>query len=313
MHYSLRRLLPGLLLGLGTALAAPLAPAARADAGHTHVLWNNTNGAISLWTVSPDTGFTHAEYGPYTGWAAVSLSEGPDGSTHVLWSHGSDGQISVWNVVPGGAFAFQNFGPYAGWRGVALATGADGTSRVLWDHAGDGQMSLWNLDTGTGTFTHAEYGPYVGWTPYAVAAGGGDTQILWRKTDGTVSGWLVTPDGAFQHLEFGPYTGMSVPALSAGLDGTGSLLASSETGLIVLLTVNFTTHTSGFRPYSPPGVGWAASAVTTGTDGASHVLWNHAGDGQISLWDLDNGAGSDTHAEYGPYSGWTAIGVSAGP
>ena len=41
------------------------------------ILWTNTNGVASLWSLNTLTGgFTQNTYGPYAGWTAKSLSAG---------------------------------------------------------------------------------------------------------------------------------------------------------------------------------------------------------------------------------------------
>ncbi len=46
--------------------------------GKTWVLWDNTSGAMSLWSLDNVSGvYTHHEFGAYAGWAAVVLSAGP--------------------------------------------------------------------------------------------------------------------------------------------------------------------------------------------------------------------------------------------
>jgi len=43
----------------------------------------------------------------------------------------------------------------------------------------------------------------------------------------------------------------------------------------------------------------------------SHLLWTY-GDGTASLWGI-NPNGSIGHHVFGPYSGWNAVALSAGP
>ena len=53
----------------------------------THLLWTNTNGEASLWTVNANGAFSYGpNYGPYPGWSAKSISDSPDGLTHLLWA-----------------------------------------------------------------------------------------------------------------------------------------------------------------------------------------------------------------------------------
>ncbi len=88
-----------------------------------HILWNNTNGQVSLWNVNTDTTYQHAEYGPYSGWSARSLATGPDNISHLLWDY-KDGTTSLWALDTGtGIFSYQNYGPFSGWTAVAVSAG----------------------------------------------------------------------------------------------------------------------------------------------------------------------------------------------
>ncbi|MGO8674099.1 MAG: fibronectin type III domain-containing protein, partial [Capsulimonadaceae bacterium] len=95
----------------------------------THVLWTNPSGAASLWAVSPTTGsFGEYTYGPYPGtgpvadWNAVSLTDGPDGDTQVLWDS-KGAAASIWDVNDStGEYLEYTFGPYADWTAAALSS-----------------------------------------------------------------------------------------------------------------------------------------------------------------------------------------------
>ena len=98
--------------------ADPLAPLALAPhvqtAPQTHVLWNSTNGTMSLWTVADNGTWTHKEFGPYAGWTAKLLADGADGITNILWTHAPDGQVSLWRMDAHGSFTFGYYGPLRG-------------------------------------------------------------------------------------------------------------------------------------------------------------------------------------------------------
>jgi len=89
--------------------------------GQTHVLWDNVNGAASIWNYSPaDGSYTHQEYGPYAGYTAAALADGADGKTRVLWDK-TDGSASIWSLDnTAGQFAHFEFGPFTGYTATAL-------------------------------------------------------------------------------------------------------------------------------------------------------------------------------------------------
>lgn len=128
--------------------------------GPPHVLWTKTDGSISLWSVggrsvNGDNGFTFQNYGPFSGWSAVSLAVGGDNVPHILWDK-TDGQMSLWNVAADGSYAHAEYGPYPGWTAGGLGTGANDHPRVIWTST-DGTASLWDVDT-SGGFTFTNYG-----------------------------------------------------------------------------------------------------------------------------------------------------------
>jgi len=51
--------------------------------------------------------------------------------------------------------------------------------------------------------------------------------------------------------------------------------------------------------------------VSVGADGTTHIHWNNA-NGAASLWNYNTSTGSFTHGEYGPFAGYTAVGVADG-
>jgi len=277
----------------------------------SHILWSNTNGTMSLWTVAPDLNFTSNNYGPFPGWKSAAVAETPDGMTHVLWNHPADGQVSVWDVTPTGVYSNKEYGPFPGWSAVGMSAGSDGRLRLLWNHSPDNQMSLWSLDNAAASFTHAEYGPYPGWKANLIATGGGGaTDIVWTNTNGQASTWQVSPaDGSVINHEYGPYPGWSPNALGADSNGRASLVWGNTDASQSLWNADFAAGTFSQNAYGPyPG--WAIVADAPGADGLRRLVWNHASDGEMSLWTVDS-AGGFAFKNYGPYPGWTAISVSS--
>ncbi len=278
-------------------------------ATHTQLLWNNTNGQASLWTVNADGIFSNVVYGPYAGWTAKAVAAAPNGSTYLLWSN-TNGQASLWHVTaltPTGYTASQ-YGSYPGYHAVSLSVGGDGSPHILWDKT-DGTALLWTVNPANGSFTYTASGPYAGWTAKAVASGATVTDLLWTKTDGTASGFRIATDGSLTYHTFGPYSGYAATALSVGPDDGAHLLWNKTDGTALLWNVDFTAGTFTYTPYGPFS-GWSAKAIATGPDNVSHILWDNT-NGTASLWNV-TGSGY-TYNAYGPFSGWSAVGVSAGP
>ncbi len=293
---------------LGYGVVFEVSGAATPPAPYTHLLWNHTSdGQASLWTVYADGSHASVQYGPFFGWSAKAVSDAPDGSANLLWTN-TNGQASLWNVTSGG-YTDTFYGPYAGWTATGLATGPDGVTRLLWDKT-DGTASLWTLVGNVfGSFTHTEYGPLPGRTAKAIASGPTTTDLLWTATDGSASVWNVTANG-YTDTGYGPYPGWGASALAVGPDDGGHLLwdnADGQASLWALTGDIFGTFTPvQYGPFPD----YAARAIATGPDNVTHILWNKP-DGTASLWAV-TGSGY-TYATYGPFAGWTAVALSAGP
>lgn len=110
-------------LGDTPAALVPLAVSPRATAGQaaTHVLWTNADGRLSLWNYADSGAFSQITYGPYAGWTAKAVADGPDGRQRVLWTNTS-GAVSLWSLDnTTGQFTQNTYGPYSGWSASALS------------------------------------------------------------------------------------------------------------------------------------------------------------------------------------------------
>jgi|GEM_PF-2414319 len=283
-----------------------------ANPAATHLLCTKADGQMALWNVSTADGKAAQRVcGPYSGWTAQAVADGPDGLSRVLWTN-ANGQVSVWHLDSLlGTFTHAEYGPYPGWTAVGVSVGPDNTDHILWNHT-SGLMSFWSIGAADGAVTHHEYGPYAGWTAKAVADGpDGVTHILWTHTSGLASLWsLDSTSGAFTYAEFGPYSGWTARTLSVSPDNTLHFQWNHVSGQLSVW--NSTPAGPSFSHFEyGPYPGWTPQAIADSPDGLSRVLWTQP-NGLTSLWDLDNALGSFTHFEYAPSSGWTLKALSAG-
>ena len=277
----------------------------------THILWDNANGTAAVWNYDTSSGtFTQNVFGPYAGWAAKTLADGPDSLTRVLWDN-TDGTASLWSLNNAtGQFTQFSFGPYSGWTATALSVGSDNTTHILWTNT-NGQASVWNYSTASGTFTQNTYGPYPGWTATALADGpDGQTRLLWDNANGTASLWsLNNATGQFSQFSFGPYGGWTAKTLSVGTDNTTHVLWDNTNGTASLWSYNAASGTFTQNTYGPyPG--WTALGLADGADGQTRLLWDNT-NGTLSLWSLNNTTSVFSQFSFGPYGGWTATATSA--
>ena len=311
--------------------------------GHTHLLWNNTDGRVMLWSIAQDGTFTLNGFGPYTDgapqnkWTATAVATGADGVSHLLWNN-TDGRVMLWTVDDAGNFTLAGYGPYTDgaaqnkWSATAVSVGPDGTVHLLWNNT-DHRVMLWSVAPDF-SFSLAGYGPYTDnapgnlWSATALATGPDDvSHILWNNTDNRVMLWNVAPSFSFALAGYGPYTDgapqnlWSASALSVGPDNVQHILWTNTDRRAMFWNVDssFNFTLAGFGPYTDnaPGNLWSASAVATGPDGLSHLLWDNP-DNRAMLWGVDSAFGF-TVAGYGPYTDnapgnlWSATAVSAGP
>ncbi|MGO8673514.1 MAG: Ig-like domain repeat protein [Capsulimonadaceae bacterium] len=296
----------------GTISGSTLVTVGTGVSASVHVLWDNTGGAVSLWSYDPASGsFTQNGYGPYGGWSVNSIADGPDGLTRVLWTS-TGGAASLWSDdTTSGAYTQNTFGPYPGWSAAAVSVAPDNTTHVLWRSTG-GAAAIWNEDNSTGAFTQNTYGPYAGWTLSAMADGlDGMTRVLWTQSSGTAAIWLLdNTTGAFTQNTFGPYPGWTATALSVGADNTTHVLWTSTSGAVSVWLLNASTGAftqDSFGPFP----GWTASGMSDDASDSTDILWTSTSG--ASLWSLEGSADTFTQNSFGPYPAWSASAICAFP
>ena len=205
----------------------------------------------------------------------------PLNKAHILW-HNPDGRATLWVVNPDGSFGIsQTYGPYADaggtWQATALAMGPDGVSRLLWRNP-DGQATLWRVNADSSFSPGPSYGPYT------------DTGGTWQAV-----------------------------ACSVGPDSVAHILWRNPDGQATLWSVNADSSFSpgpSYGPYTDGGGTWQATALATGPDGVSRILWRNP-DGQATLWRVNADSSFSPGPSYGPYTDaggtWQATAVSVGP
>jgi hypothetical protein len=177
--------------------------------GKVRLLWKNTDGSVSLWRMSNTGGFEVANmFGPYAGWTAQTVTVGPsDNKVRILWEH-TDGAIAVWRLTTADDYeASMTYGPFSGWLTLGMVMRPDNKLQLPWDHTSDHAFSLWRLDSAEGYEGSNAYGPYPSWQVFNGDVDGADkSHILWRKTDGSISLWRLSPTGDLENAaNFGPY------------------------------------------------------------------------------------------------------------
>ena len=308
-----------------------------------HLLWDNPDGKAAFWNVDGSGNVTGvAAFGPYADsgslWHATALATGPDGVSHILWNN-PDGHVALWSVTDGGSVTgVTGFGPYSDggqlWQASGISVGPDSAVHLLWTNP-DGHAAFWDVAADGSVPVTAGYGPYSDggslWGAVGISTGPDNvSHLLWRNPDGHDAFWNVSDaDGTVGNVTgYGPYSDGAASnlwyanAVSTGPDNVSHLLWDNTDFKAAFWNVSSASGAAsvlaGYGPYADGSGPWSATALATGPDNVSHLLWNNL-DGHVALWALDGSGNPTTVTGYGPYTDgtaqnlWRAVAVSAGP
>ena len=225
--------------------------------GITHILWNRTDGALSLWWVNSDNTFRSSViYGPFAGWVAADIAVGSDNLIRILWTNTNDGRAVVWSVNAAGVRSNdQNFyGPYPGYTAVGLACGTDGLTRLIWANP-QGMASLWIMNPDNQQQSFTLYGPYTGWIPTDIGVGSDNlARVLWTNSvDGRAVVWSVDTNGVRSNDQnfYGPFPGYTAQKLACGADGFTRLFWNNPSGITSFWHMTADNTLLTFNNYGP--------------------------------------------------------------
>jgi probable HAF family extracellular repeat protein len=279
---------------------------------HAHLLWDNTSGQASVWNLGdPNPAATSQLYGPFTGWTAKVIAQGPDNNARILWTN-TNGQAALWNLADASPSATAAiYGPFPGWTATALTVGPDNAAHLLWDNT-DGRVALWNTTDADPTSTCTIAGPYSGWSGVAIGIGTDNHErLLWDNVNGMASVWNLTDASpALTCLLAGPYSGWTAKRLSVGNDNAAHLLWDNVSGQVSLWNLS-DDYPAATCVVAGPYAGWSGQDLSVGVYNKGHLLWDNTG-GTMSLWNLADANPLATNTVAGPYTGWTAVSVAAG-
>jgi hypothetical protein len=284
--------------------------------GKGDLLWQRTDGAISIWLMNGTTIKSQSQFGPYAGWSFFSGNSdfNGDGKSDLVWLR-SDGAISLW-LMNGGTFSSERtHGPFAGWSLLSATNDFDGDGKadLLWKK-NIGAVSLWLMDGANTKQVSPEYGPYPGWTVISGSSdynGDGKTDLTWEKSDNAVSVWLM--NGVTKTAEspqFGPYAGWRIVAGDRDFDGDGKsdLLWQRTDGAASVWLMSGAAMPSGASisaAFLPSGSNWSLLGGYSdfSGDGKTDLVWQSAV-GQIAVG-LANGVIPPAPTLFGPFAGWS--------
>ncbi len=297
----------------GTAIVGGLGD--DSDAGAAWVFVSPFTIAVSA---SPAAGGTVAgggSFNPDTSQTVIATANA--GYRFTNWTEGNtivSTSASYTFTVGAARTLVANFTPL-----VAHDFNADARSDILW-HNGNGSTAMW-LMNGTSPTTQSVIGAVntawqIAGTSSLVQSTGdfnadGKTDMLWRKSDGTVAMWLMngttpttrtvigTIGTAWQIAGSGDFNG----------DGKADILWRKSDGTLAMWLMN------GTIPKAQVSVGtvdtaWQVAGIGDfDSDGKADILWRRS-DGTLAMW-LMNGTTPTTQTVLGIVdTAWQAVGVA---
>jgi hypothetical protein len=286
--------------------------------GKGDLLWQRTDGAISIWLMNGTTIKSQSQFGPYAGWSFFSGNSdfNGDGKSDIIWQR-TDGAISIWLMNGNTQLQERVHGPFAGWSLLSATNDFDGDGKadLLWKK-NSGSVSLWLMDGANTKQVSPEYGPYAGWTVISGSSdynGDGKTDLTWERSDNAVIVW--TMNGVTKTAEspqFGPYAGWRIVAGERDFDGDGKsdlLWQRTDGAATVWLMAGAAMPAAAnmSAPLLPVGSNWSLLGAYSdfNGDGKTDLVWQSA-TGQIAIG-LANGVVPPAPALFGPYSGWSHL------
>ena len=135
--------------------------------------------------------------------------------------------------------------------------------------------------------------------------GDGNTRLLWRGTDSSISLWELNSSlGLITSHAYGPYTYWTPIAITTANNNHTYVLWRYTDNSISLWDVDpnlnyVTSHVYG--PYA----GYVAKGLSVETNGTNtlRVIWRYY-DGSVAVWSVDSNLNYLGSQGYGPYFGW---------
>ena len=184
----------------------------------THLLLADTNGRAALQTIGLSGTVTNSlSLGPFAGWRASAISDGPDGLTRILWNH-LDGRAGISAVSSAGIVNTVRYGPITGWRAVDVAVGGDGLTRILWA-SDDNRVSLGILNVSGELLKYGQINSApAGAKPARLDSGAdGSSRVLFNQDDGGAIVWVMSAGGDYlRSFTFEPSSSSEPPSLPDG-------------------------------------------------------------------------------------------------
>ncbi|MCX5651626.1 MAG: VCBS repeat-containing protein, partial [Planctomycetota bacterium] len=225
-----------------------------------------------------------------------------DGKADVLW-RGSDGRFAIsqldgLTVAATTTFAYN---PGRAWRVIAFGdVNGDEKADIVFYNASTSQVAVWLLN-GPSIAGGGLLGSLPSATPLAVGDinGDGNRDIVWRRSNGQIWGWLLNGTSAPVSTRIGTTvvgTDWQVPVI-ADLDGDcmdDLIWRSRSTGMVISWKMHGLTLDAFAILHPGISTDWTIEgAPDIDGDGKREVLWRNKSTSQTAIWTMNN------HASYG--------------
>ena len=268
------------------------------DDGRADILWRNSNGQLAEWlmfgstilssasptyqgsAVSPDSSWSVAGIGDFTG----------NGDDDILWRQ-SSGALALWlmngsTITSSQTVTYQGspVNPDSSWS-VAGIYDSGSFGIVLWRQNTTGDLVGWAMEggtilgTGNATYQGQPVSPDPSWSLVGLGdfSGDGQTDYLWRNSNGTLAMWLmdgstiqssatptyqgsaVSPDSSWNIVEIGDFNGSGNSDILWQQSTTGALVEWQMNGSQIVSSQSITSQGSAVAPPST----WKVQAKPT--------------------------------------------------
>jgi hypothetical protein len=174
------------------------------------ILWQKSDGTTTNWLGQANGSMidnsANLRVNAGVGWSIAGVGDfNGDGRSDILWRK-ADGTVTDWLGTPAGGMTDNSANLTSNlstqWKVAAVGDfNGDGKSDILWQKT-DGTIIDW-LGTASGGMADNTANLFAnagaGWTIVGTGDFNGDGRddILWQKTDGTITNWLGTASGGF--------------------------------------------------------------------------------------------------------------------